>query len=158
MGVGGLHDIIVGPVGLGHVRELAQLVHVVIHVVLVRCAAQHSVDDGGHFGPSDGVVGTEGAVLVTGDPAVLDGADHLLVEPIICAHISEDILAAGVQVGKAHGDHSELCAGNGAIRGKLIVTDALSNADGGQGIHRVRIISTSFPPLSFAAGVGSATS
>ena len=47
VGVGGLHDLEVAPVGPGQVAELDQVGLMVDHVVTVGRAAQHVVDDGG---------------------------------------------------------------------------------------------------------------
>lgn len=64
MGVGGLHDLIVGPVGLAHIRELTQFVGVTVHKVLVSHAAQHPVGDGSHLRTGDGVVGPESTIVL----------------------------------------------------------------------------------------------
>ena len=71
VGVGGLHDGVVGPVVLRQIHEADQLVRIAVNVALVRVAAQHVVDDDRHLSTGDGVVGTEAAVGVAADPAVV---------------------------------------------------------------------------------------
>ena len=82
MSIGGLHDLVIGPAACRHVRELVQFVGVSVHKVRIRCPAQHPVHNGSHLSTCDGVVGPEGAVCVTADPAVLDRAYHLVIEPV----------------------------------------------------------------------------
>ena len=108
VGIGGLDNVVISPIRLRYIRELAQLVLVAVHIVLVRRAAQHPVDDGGHFGTGNGVVRAESPVLIAVDPAIPDRANHLVIEPVAGIHIGKDVLAAGIQVGKPHGNDLSL--------------------------------------------------
>lgn len=54
--IGGLSDIVVGPVVLVHIAELAELVTVLVHIVLISAAAQHPVGDDGDLGAGDGLI------------------------------------------------------------------------------------------------------
>ena len=112
----------------GQVGELGELVSVLDDKRHVGLTVQHAVDDGGHLSAGDQPVGTEGAVAVTLDPPVLDGVDHVAVEPIVGVHIGEDVDAAGGHLGKAHGHGGELSAGDLPVGLELVVANAVYNA------------------------------
>ncbi len=78
VGIGGLCDLVVSPVSVRHIGELFQFICVAVHIGFIRTAVQHPVDDGGHLGAGDGVVRTEAAIGVAGDPAILDRAYHIV--------------------------------------------------------------------------------
>lgn len=135
VGVGGLHDLEVAPVGPGQVGELDQVGLVVDHVVTVGRAAQHVVDDGGHLGAGNPVVGTEVPVGVAADPAVAGRLGHVGVEPVAAGHVAE--VAHGVLglIGEGQGDDAELGPGDGVVGPVVAVLVAGDHAQRGQGVH-----------------------
>ena len=136
VGVGGLHDLEVAPVGPGQVAELDQVGLMVDHVVTVGRAAQHVVDDGGHLGAGNPVVGTKVPVGVAADPAVAGRLGHVGVEPVAAGHVAE--VAHGVLglIGEGQGDDAELGPGDGVVGPEGAVGIAGDHAQRGQGIHR----------------------
>lgn len=135
VGVGGLHDGVVGPVGLRQIHEADQLVRVAVDVALVRVAAQHVVHDDRHLSTGDGVIGTEAAVGVAADPAVGGSLSHVGVVPGAGAHIGVGTAGAGGIVGKGQCDSRKLSAGDGSIGTESTVGIAAQHTQAGQGIH-----------------------
>lgn len=76
------HNLIIRPVAVQYIGELPQLIHMGIHIIHISGPAQHLVNDGRYLGTGYRVERTECAILIAGDPAVFDGADHLTVEPV----------------------------------------------------------------------------
>ena len=73
MGVGSLHDCVVRPMLVGHIREGVHLAEIVHNVVLIRFATQQAIDDGHDLRAVDLIVSAEGAVAIAVDPAVERG-------------------------------------------------------------------------------------
>ena len=92
VGVGGLHDLVIGPVDAGHIGELIQFLRVAIHIVHIRAAAQHVVHNGGHLGAGNGGVGPETPVGIAADPAVAGRLSYIPVT--VYSFPSSDAVAA----------------------------------------------------------------
>ena len=139
MAVHSLGDGVPGPVGLGQVAELPQLVLVPVHVALIRRAAQHVVHNDRHLGPGDGVVRPEAPVGIPADPAVGAGVGDVRIVPGVPGHVGEPRLPVDLQVGEAHRDGHELRPGDGVVRPEGPVRIALHHAQGGQRVHRLGV-------------------
>ena len=115
VGVGGLHDLVIGPVDAGHIGELIQFLRVAIHIVHIRAAAQHVVHNGGHLGAGNGGVGPETPVGIAADPAVAGRLSYIGIEPVVEGHVGE--IAPGVLrlIGEGQSDDAELRPGNGIV-------------------------------------------
>ena len=113
--VGGLHGLEITPVRAVQVGELNQVGLVVNHVVTVRRAAQHVVDNGGHLSAGNLVVGTKVSIGIAADPAVAGRLGNVGVEPVAAGHVAE--IAHGVLrlIGEGQGDGAELRPGVVAV-------------------------------------------
>ena len=76
-GIGGrsLSDLVVGPVGRGHVAKAD------IACRLIRTAAEDGIDNLHGLRTDDGLLGAEAAVRVTGEPAAHGGAADIGARP-----------------------------------------------------------------------------
>ena len=81
--VGGFHDCVIRPMLAAHIREGVELAEIVRDVVLIRFAAQQSVDNGDDLRAVDLVVSAEGAVAIAVDPAMLGGSLDVRGGPIV---------------------------------------------------------------------------
>lgn len=107
VGVGGLLNGLIEPSGL---RVINPGLHVRQHVVLIRGAIQHGVDQGHGLGAGNQVVGTELPVAVALNPAGPGRAVDILCRPV-SADVREHVLALVLLAEEAGRDGGKLGAG-----------------------------------------------
>ena len=115
VGIGGFLDVLIIPGGLGIVGPGN---HVVEHVVGVGFTTQDIVHQCHGLGTGDGLVGAEGAVIVTVDPAHLGSAVDVDLRPVTLGVV--ELILEGVGIGEEAG-------GNG---GKFRTGDGITGAEG----------------------------
>lgn len=139
VGVGSLHDLIVGPMGLAHIGESLQFVTMVIHKVFVCTPIEHSVDDGGNCRAGNDTLRSKSTVGIPVNTAILDGADHRIVVPRIFRNIAKDIFVVFRQINKTHGDNGKLRSGDWAFRSILISANTDHNPHRSQGVDSLAV-------------------
>ena len=131
-----LSDVIEAPEARADIAEASALARV--DGVKVAQTTKHAVDDRRRFRAGDVGVRREGPVAGADDPAVLRSGRDRAVRPVGLRDITEAD-AAACRLGKARCDRGELCARDGALRLKAVLTDALDDAEPGKGLYRLRI-------------------
>ena len=118
--------------GLGDIRVLAGiLVRLTCHA-----AAQQTVQQNGCLRAGDVLIGGKLPVADAVDPAEGRRRGNGVKRPVAGGHVGKGLSARG-DLSKAGADGDKLGAGDGLIRGKLAVADALHDAKRGKGIHRL---------------------
>src|SRR5699024_7831980 len=85
--------------------------HVVQHVVGVGSALQHLVHQGHDLGAGDEAVGSEGAVRIAGNPALVGRTVDVIPGPVV-GDVGELIRTGVLGVGELSRHHGELGAGD----------------------------------------------
>lgn len=118
--------------GLGDIRVLAGiLVRLTCHA-----AAQQTVQQNGCLRAGDVLIGGKLPVADAVDPAEGRRRRNGVKRPVAGGHVGKGLSARG-DLGEAGADGDKLGAGDGLIRGKLAVADALHDPKRGKGIHRL---------------------